>query len=137
MLENGSWFDLDRATIFSEGAIRDGNNWDHEELARTATGRFVLHVWSQREGSRDSWILLGVEEAYGWLLRNGHADAVLVVKMGTRNLDDSLRSGSPIRSLRIPDDLWDRIQAQARVEGLDATKLMLRQVQEYLHSVGS
>lgn len=81
----GRWFDLDRAARFEEGRTWDGRNWvsdatgsqwDHEELYQTASGKWVLHRWSQWEGSLPIYQLIGPNAAYDWLVRNGYADVV-------------------------------------------------------------
>jgi len=78
-LENGSWFDADKARKINEHEWWDGNNWissatgsqwDHEVLHETAKGKWVLHHWSQRTGYGDSWELLTDQEAAVWLVEN-------------------------------------------------------------------
>jgi hypothetical protein len=75
----GRWFDLDAAEKFEEATFWDGNNrrskatntpWDHEELYRTASGRWVLHWWSQWQGTVDRWEEISEAEAAAWLVRN-------------------------------------------------------------------
>lgn len=81
-LSNGQWFDLD-AIIHSweEGTRWNGNNhislvtgsqWEHQKLYRTASGRWVLHSWSQYQGSTESWEEIDAAAAARWLVINGH-----------------------------------------------------------------
>lgn len=76
---SGRWFDLDTATCYEEATFWDGNNrrsratgsqWDHEELYRTASGRWVKHWWSQWAGSVDRWEEISEAEAVAWLVQN-------------------------------------------------------------------
>lgn len=78
---SGRWFDLDAAERFDENTIWNGNNhiscatgsqWDHEVLYRTAGGRWVLHRWSQRQGTPPAWTEISNEAAAKWLVTNGY-----------------------------------------------------------------
>jgi hypothetical protein len=84
-IDNGKWFDLDAAETWEEDTWWNGNNhisratgdqFAHEQLYRTAKGTWVLHAWSQWQGSGQSWTEIEQGEAMAWLLRNGHADEV-------------------------------------------------------------
>jgi hypothetical protein len=77
--QSSRWFDLDTAERFDEATIWDGRNrislamksqWDHEELYRTASGRWVLHWWSQWQGTVDRWEEISEAEAAAWLIQN-------------------------------------------------------------------
>ena len=83
--ESPPWFDPDRAERFDESTLGDGENnvsfatgseWDHETLYRTPDDQWVKHFTSQYEGRTESWAILDPEEAYTWLLQNGHEEAV-------------------------------------------------------------
>ncbi|MDR7400504.1 MAG: hypothetical protein QN144_14505 [Armatimonadota bacterium] len=83
-LDDGRWFDRDRAQVFREGHDWDGRNnisratgsqWAHEELYLTANGRWVLHWWSQWVGSRPTWREISKSEAARWLIKNGYDPA--------------------------------------------------------------
>lgn len=76
---SGRWFDAEKAERFEEARFFDGTNlrskatgekWDHEELYRTAGGRWILHHWSQWAGSVDSWREISPAAAAAWLVRN-------------------------------------------------------------------
>ena len=77
----GAWFDRDRAKTWEEGSYHDGRNfishatgsqWEHEQLYRIASGTWVLHSWSQWQGSGESWVAISDAEATRWLAQNGH-----------------------------------------------------------------
>jgi hypothetical protein len=78
---SGRWFDAERAEVFEEDTWWDGRNhrsratgsqWEHEKLYRTASGRGVLHHWSQYQGVPDRWEEIDAEEAARWLSINGY-----------------------------------------------------------------
>ncbi len=80
-LDNGTWFDREKATSWKEGSYFDGNNhvslatgdkFTHEKLYRTARGRWVLFAWSQWQGSRETWTEITDADAARWLVRNEH-----------------------------------------------------------------
>jgi len=84
-LGSGRWFNTDSAECFCEDTRWDGHNhisvatgsqWEHEELYRTRTGRWILHEWSQWQGSRSSYS--EVDDAYAkqWLIDQDHGDDV-------------------------------------------------------------
>lgn len=79
---SGRWFNVDSAKCFSESTVWNGNNhisvptgsqWNHEELYHTKGGVWVLHSWSQWQGSIAQWEQVGADEAVAWLSSNGHA----------------------------------------------------------------
>lgn len=47
-----------------------GSQWEHEEILRTASGTWILHHWSQWQGSRDTYDVVSAEGAAAWILRN-------------------------------------------------------------------
>lgn len=78
---SGRWFDLRTAERYEEATFWDGRNrrscatgsqWEHEELFRTASGCWVLHRWSQWQGTTDSWDEITPPQAAKWLLQNGY-----------------------------------------------------------------
>lgn len=78
---SGRWFDAEQAQVWEEKTWWDGSNyysratgsqWEHETLYRTASGRWVLHAWSQWQGSHASWKELEKNHAARWLSKNGH-----------------------------------------------------------------
>lgn len=77
----GRWFDLEAATSFEEATRWDGHNhvslatgsqWEHEQLYRTKSGRWVLNTWSQWQGSTESWTEIDDGAAARWLVINEH-----------------------------------------------------------------
>ena len=80
-IDGGGWLNLASAKKFVENRHFDGRNmisaatgsqWDHEELCRSVGGVYVLHTWSQWQGSRDTWQRIGIDQAVEWLLRNDY-----------------------------------------------------------------
>ena len=89
-LDDGKWFDDDKATCYGEDTRWDGSNhiskatgsqWEHEELYHTKGGTWVLHSWSQWQGSVPSYRIIGKEEAARWLSANGHEPEELAAEM--------------------------------------------------------
>lgn len=79
MLSNGSWFDVDAATEWSEDTYHDGRNaiscntgcqWAHQSLYLTAKGKYVLCEWSAWQGSVATYTIIPDEQAAMWLLKN-------------------------------------------------------------------
>lgn len=75
----GRWFDPQAAERFDEATYWDGRNhiskatgsqFDHEALFRTAGGRWVLHSWSQWQGSREVFVELTLRDAARWFAKN-------------------------------------------------------------------
>jgi len=80
-IDNGSWFDIDKATQFTEETTGDcsneisvntGSEWEHEDLYRTEKGAWVLNAYSAWQGSGESWELIDGQTAVDWLIRNDH-----------------------------------------------------------------
>ena len=78
---DGKWFDLERATKYSEDtrwngsnriSVATGSQWHHQVLYNTAGGAWVLNRWSQYQGSGESWDWISAEEAAAWLIANDH-----------------------------------------------------------------
>jgi len=77
---SGQWFNLESATQFNEDSDWDGSNHiskathsqtEHEQLYRTASGKWVLNSWSQWQGSTESYEVVSDEFAAKWLVTNG------------------------------------------------------------------
>jgi len=49
-----------------------GSQWCHEELYRSAKGRYYIVSWSQWQGSLPSARYLDAREAAAWLVYHGH-----------------------------------------------------------------
>lgn len=77
------WFDPDAADAYAEAEEWDGNNmvsvvggrYEHEQLYRTAGGRWVLNHWSQWEGRGETYHFVTDQEARDWLLRCNYDSA--------------------------------------------------------------
>lgn len=70
------WFNDDSAVQWKE----DVDDWDdfatHEELYRTAKGRWVRCDWTQHQGAEPKYWFVSDDEARTWLLTNHHDAAV-------------------------------------------------------------
>lgn len=84
--EPGRWFNPAAAEHFEESRTWNGNNhvsdatgsqWEHEELFRTVGKAWILHHWSQWQGSGESWVEISEEEAARWLVRCGQEHPAL------------------------------------------------------------
>lgn len=83
--DDSRWFDLDSATHYEEKTRWNGNNhislatgtqFDHEALYKSRKGTWILHSWSQWQGSGESWESISEDEAFAWLTLNRHFDAI-------------------------------------------------------------
>jgi Flp pilus assembly pilin Flp len=89
---SGRWFDPATCMVWDEETRWDGRNmvslatgdqWEHERLHRTPGGRWVLHHWSQWQGTTPSYTEVDRETAAAWLVRNGydpHPDLVEAIE---------------------------------------------------------
>lgn len=97
------YFNTKLARKYEEDTWWNGNNhisratssqWDHEELFRTQSGLWVLHHWSQWQGSTPSWEQISDEEAARWLVQNGHkAHAACAAEYAALDLDREVARG--------------------------------------------
>lgn len=81
VLDDGRWFDLNAVTeSYEEGTRWDGHNHVslnaggdhcHEQLYRTAKGKWVISYWSQWQGSLSGYREITAEEAGQWLIVAG------------------------------------------------------------------
>jgi len=80
-LGEGRWFNPKSAQHWTEDTRWNGSNhisvptgsqWEHEELYRTRRGVWILHAWSQWQGSSPSYTIVTDEAARQWLLDNDH-----------------------------------------------------------------
>ena len=88
----GAWFDMGKATVYREDTRWDGSNhiscatgsqWDHELLYKTAGGRWILHRWSQWQGSNDTYVAIDNSSAAVWLILNGHDSETLSAEIAS------------------------------------------------------
>ena len=85
--ENGitvGWFDAEKATRFQENTRWDGSNhiskstgsqWEHQDLYRTKSGKWVLNSWSDYQGSSEEYLLVNDTEAGEWFMRHEYNDS--------------------------------------------------------------
>src|SRR5690606_4914211 len=92
--------------------------WHHEELYRTAGGRWALHVWSQYQGVPERYEFISDTRAREWLLKNGHDEAVeRFFGPGEEERGPCLPEIGPSSHIRMPEDMLARIDQQARELG--------------------
>lgn len=97
------WFTEDKALKFTEDASWDGSNWisaatgsqwTHEDLYRTAGGRWVLHWWSQESGVLGGYRFIDEDDALKWLLANRYEEDD-ISKHFSRGIDEERGPGRP------------------------------------------
>ena len=81
--EDGKWFDIDTAQKFEEETFWNGNNnismcaggqYAHQILYRTKSSKWILHEWSQMQGSNESYEEVSDQEAAAWFMKNEYDD---------------------------------------------------------------
>ena len=82
-LNNGSWFDRDKATKYDEYVPHNGNNsvsvhtndqWRGKTLWKTASGTYVMCEWSAWQGESNRWYVVTEDEANYWFYTNEDYD---------------------------------------------------------------
>lgn len=82
--KDGAWFDADKATKYDEDtrfngsnqiSVNTGDQWLHEALYKTRSGKWVLNAWSQWQGGYDTYKQIDPDAAAIWLVKNGHDEA--------------------------------------------------------------
>lgn len=80
---SGKWFNEDSAIHFKEGTRWDGRNhvglitkdqFHHQELYYTKSGNWVLHEWSNWQGSAPEYTLIELDAAAHWLITSEYFD---------------------------------------------------------------
>lgn len=80
---SGAWFDTTEAVVLHEDSRWDGRNhisvatgsqWEHEWLYYTKSGKWVLHCYSQWQGSSESYEQIEESDAIKWLIENRRFD---------------------------------------------------------------
>jgi Ribbon-helix-helix protein, copG family len=128
------WFDLDTAEAFDEDTRWDGSNnisvptgsqWGHQKLFRTAKGRWVLHSWSQWQGSTPHWGFVSEGSARDWLLENDHDDAVKkhFGEIEPERGPGRPEVGKPI-NVRLGDELLAAVDAKAERLGVPRAEVI-------------
>jgi len=122
--DSAQWFDADKATSYDGYApevhgkfvdVNTGDEWTTHTLYHTKMDQWVLVVDSAWAKSRTAEIL-EPSAAYAWLARNRHHDAIPPEVDDANSLDST--GSTPRRTVRIPDDLWDRAQSTGNASGL-------------------
>ncbi len=140
------WFDPDAATAFGAETVWNGHNrvdinageHRHHVLYRTHGGRWVLHTWSQWEGSRPTYEFVDEETAREWLIKNEHDDAVAehfgpLDEEAGPNLGGRPEIG-PAINIRFPAETIARLDALAAAHDWTRAGLIRRYVEEGLKS---
>lgn len=119
------WFDLAKTERFDELTEWDGNDltsvvagkWHHQQLHRTAGGRWVLNSWSQWEGTADVYEFVTDDKAREWLILNQRDEAV---EQYFGAIEDEKGPGrpevGPATNVRLGEELTAKVDA-ARGEG--------------------
>lgn len=129
------WFDLDAAQeVIGEDQTFNGNNWisaatgtqwDHEELVLTAGKRWVLHSWSQWQGSTPTWRFLSDTEAKEWLTTSAPSGTAEQFFSGEVEEEVGPGAGStPLRNVRVDDATWERAKAAAAARSTTVSALV-------------
>lgn len=138
------WFDDSTGERFGEDTRWDGSNhisvntgsqWDHEELYRTAGGRWVRHEWSQRQGAQDRYAFVSDEQAREWLIVNEEDDETLERLFGVA--PDPERGpgrpeiGPPIKAT-MPPEITARLDEIAARDGVSRAEVIRRLLEQAL-----
>ncbi len=136
------WFDSDKAELFEEYQEWNGSNmisratgsqWHHEELYRTAGGRWVLHGWSNVQGERERYEFVPDTEAREWLLAQGHDEAV---KQYLGGVEDERGPGrpeiGPAVLVRLTPEILGAVDGLAAEEGTPRAEVIRRLLTEAL-----
>jgi hypothetical protein len=134
--EHAGWFSEDSATRYSEATDWNGNNhisrntgsqWEHEELYRTAQGRWVLGRYSNWQGTLPSHEYVTDDVARQWLMRNDEDGAV---KQWFGEIEEERGPGrpeiGPAVNMRFPQAQLDAIDARAKTEGVSRAEMIRR-----------
>lgn len=121
------WYSSDRAKRYSEGTRWDGNNnvslatgdqWRHQQLVRTAGGRWVLSSWSDWQGSRELHEFVSDDAALAWLIACEYTEAD-IERITGEQIEEERAPGrpeiGPAFSVRFPAALLARVD-EARGE---------------------
>ncbi len=131
------WFDESSAEVFLEDKQWDGNNhrsvhtgseFEHQTLYRTAGGRWVLHCWSQWQGTTPTYRFVTDNTAREWLIRNGddHHIARLFGELEAERGPGRPEVG-PAVNIRL-GDLLPAVDQRAKDEGLTRAEMIRRLV---------
>ena len=136
------WFDRAKAEKFEEATWWNGSNpvsyatgsqHDHEELYRTAGGRWVLLRWSNWSGVKPRYRFIGDDEAREWLLLN-KKDAAVERFFG--EIEDEVGPGRPEIGppilVHLPAEMTARLDALAERDGVPRAEVIRRLLGEAL-----
>jgi len=136
------WFDQEKAEEYTEGCRWDGNNnislatgtqWDHEVLYRTAGGRWVLHSWSQWQGSIPTFEFVGDTAAREWLLRNERdEDAERLFGQIEPERGPGRPEIGPATLVRLPEKMIAALDRRAEKEGVSRAEVIRQMIGDSL-----
>lgn len=119
-------FDYDKTERFEEDTRWDGSNhvslatndkFEHQQLLRTAGGRWVLNRWSQWEGRPDIYEFVTDDQARDWLISQSRDKAV---EKYFGEIEDEKGPGrpevGPATNVRLGEELTAKVDA-ARTDG--------------------
>jgi hypothetical protein len=90
------WFDSEKAVSYSENTTWNGSNHiskatgsqtEHECLYVTKGKKFILNSWSQWQGTTETYIEIGKQEAAEWLVRNDYQDIPSILEAEVAQLE--------------------------------------------------
>jgi len=102
-LTDGSnvWFETKSAVLFKEDtrwngqnhiSVPTGSQWEHEWLYYTKSGKWVLHEYSQWQGSLERYAQINESEAIDWLVLNNTIEDEAFTKLPKAVQDRVLQS---------------------------------------------
>ncbi len=131
------WFDDSKAQCIEETrwwrgtdlqSVHTTKTFEHQGLYRTAGGRWVLHAWSQWQGTTPTYRFITDDQAREWLIRNEDDD--LVTKY-FGELEEERGPGRPAVgppiNIRL-GDLLPAVDQKARDEGVTRNEMIRRLV---------
>ena len=142
------WFKLNAATKYDEGEFWDGSNhislatgsqWGHQELYKTKGGQWVLHSWSQYQGTRPRWTYVDDDDAKDWLVKNEYENDVIEEVFGGK-LPEETRVGRPAVgkqvTLRLSEETIAVLDAMAVEQDTSRAELVRDAVEQFLMKGG-
>ena len=142
------WFDLDKATVYSEATEWDGHNqvsvhesgrfasFRHQQLIRTSGGRWVLNRWARIDSEPETWEYITEDQAQQWLMINGDEDAIAQWWPETEEERGPGRpvevGGKPV-NIRL-GDLQTEVDQLAAANGVSRAEMARRLIQRALES---
>jgi len=136
------WFDLDTAEAIDETTRWDGHNLasvhcgdhTHQILYHTKSGRWILHTWSEWQGTEPTYEFLDDEAARKWLLIN-NSDDIIEHHLGPIEPERGPGGRPPIGpaiNMRLAETTITALDTRAATEGTTRADLIRRLIDEGL-----